>query len=331
MSNGNDSVAPAPILSFPTMYNAKKVKQKAKATPAVHQTTSSNNTMSSTATTVTPSAALGPEQQRVKNMKDVRGFYDWAANINEKQDMRNLSRDERLALLEGPAADLICADQVVGSMPLRLVVATSKVARKKFVENNGEGITQIGVSYPDVGEALERLGKYLVTVMGVRNHPFSLQSTTVAKNIDLLFVAHTMGMNLYVHNVHRYWWAVLQSEALLKIGFDGVNALDNRVNEHTDRFPMLHMFVQRWSGIGLYSIEEDIPVIGNWGPDLPNLRAASERLLAEHAAKQAERAAKHAELRDKRLSEKNKRKKQEFEEQLRVARGGRSGGYGMGV
>ena len=323
MPNGNDSVAPAPVLSFPTMYNGKKVKQEAKATPVVRQKTSSSNTLSTTATTVTPSAALTPEQQRAKNMKDVRGFYDWAANINEQQDMRTLSRDERLALLEGPAVDLICADQVVGSMPLRLVVATSKVARKKFVENNGEGMTQFGVSHPDVGEALKRLGKYLVTVMGVRNHPFSLQSTTVAKDIDLLFVAHTMGMDLYVHNVHRYWWAVLQSEALLKIGFDGVNALDNRVNEHTDKFPILQ-FVQRWSGIGIYSIEEDIPVIGNWGPHLPNLRAAAERLLAEHAAK-------HAELRAKRLVEKNKCKKQEFEEQLRVARGGRSGGYGMGV
>ncbi|KAK3197433.1 hypothetical protein GRF29_216g106488 [Pseudopithomyces chartarum] len=76
MSNGNDSVAPAPILRFPTIYNGKKLKQKAKATPAVHQTTSSNNTMSATTTTVTPSAALSPEQQRIKNMKDVRGFYD---------------------------------------------------------------------------------------------------------------------------------------------------------------------------------------------------------------------------------------------------------------
>lgn len=91
------------------------------------------------------------------------------------------------------------------------------------------------------------------------------------------------------------------------------------------------MFVQRCSGIGIYSIEEDIPVIGNWGPDLPNLRAAAERLLAEHAAKKAERAAKRAGLRAKRLVENNKRRKQEFEEQLRVARGGRSGGYGMGV
>jgi hypothetical protein len=123
----------------------------------------------------------------------------------------------------------------------------------------------------------------------------------------------------------------LQSKALLKIGFDGVNVLENHVNEHTDKFPILHMFVQRWSEIGFYSIEEDIPVIGNWGPDLPNLRAAAERLLAEHAAKKAERAAKHTELRAKRLAEKNERKKQEFEEQLRVARGGRSGGYGMGV
>lgn len=50
---------------------------------------------------------------------------------------------------------------------------------------------------------------------------------------------------LTAENIHHYWLDILKSEALLEIGYDGVNALDNRVNEHTDKFPILHMFVQR--------------------------------------------------------------------------------------
>lgn len=279
MDSDKTTVTPAPVLQFPTMYNGKKKPVTTVAPKLIKDI--------SIKAAIKPVVIVTPEEQRANNMKDPQEFYNWAINVNGKQDMRLLSRYERLALLEGPSINLVCAGKVVGTMPLRLAVATSKVAREAFIKLNnkdGKAMGELGVSHPNVGGAVKRLGNYLVKVMRVHTRPFFLPSATIAEDIDILLVSNAMGMGLYTENLGRYRWAVLKYETLPTIGFYTVEALDCRINEYTDQFPILRMFVQRWGGIGYYRNEDDTPIIAEWRKKLPSLHAAVQRFLAERKA-----------------------------------------------
>lgn len=273
MNSNKNAVPAAPVLKFPTSYNGKK-NQEVKAAPKTAETVF-------LAASTKPTAALTLEEKRAMEIKDPQGFYDWALKVDANQDMRRLSRLERLALLEGPTINLLCADKVVGTMPMRLAVATSDVAFDAFVKKGGKPLSEMRIPYQGVESAVKRLAKYMVQVMEVRKHPFSLPSTILADDMDLLLVANATGMDLYVENLSRYCWAVLKSEPLPEIGFDSLRALDACIDEATDKFPTIRMFVQRWGSIGYYQKEDDKPIIALWRNKLPNLEAAVQRFLAE--------------------------------------------------
>lgn len=214
---------------------------------------------------------------------------------------------------------MTCNDEVIGSIPLRLLVATSVVARNAFIKLNGKMLTKFGVSQPGVGSALQHLINYLVNVMNVHNHHYSLKSTTCAEDLDLFLVADTLGWNIYVQNLHNYWWAKFNSEPVSSIGFENVLALDARIMTYTDHFSILNLFVNRFAGDPKYK---------EWRATLPNIEAAVQRRDAESAQYQKQ---KQDQRRQEKKEGKEKLTKQQFEENLRAARGGRSGGYGMGV
>jgi hypothetical protein len=280
---------------------APKAQPKVQDATKAHSTTNDNH---------------NPEQQ-------LREIYDQALTLNDKEDLRLKPRKDRLALLEGPSVDLICDDDVVGSIPLRLLVATSSVARNAFIEKGGKNMTQFGVSQPGVSAALPILANYLVTVMKVHERHYSLPSTQLAEDIDILLTAETIGWDHYVKNLYGYWWAVLKNEPLADIGSENLSALDARTMTFTDHFNILSMFTARFA--------KD-PMYGEWRSKLPNIEAAVQRRRAKWLERRTKKKEKENEDQQRPETEWEKQvKKQEFEEQLRAARGGRAGGYGMGV
>lgn len=307
------------------MYDGKKKNkshvQASKVTPNV-----------SSAVAGKTSPKLAAKEPRAGRLRDPRRFYDWAATLDDKQDVRrSLSREERVVLLEGPAIELTCADEVVGTIPLRLAVATSKVARKIFIKNEGKGIFRIGVAHPSARQAVKRLNDYLKATMSVYTYPFVIPKSTMPDDIDLLLVTEALGMEMYADNLRRMWWGVLKNESLPKIGLDNIAQLELRINEYTDRSPILNMFIQRWGGIGFYDRDEDKPFVVEWREKLPNLEAAVSRLYMKREAEHAEFRKKRQAEREAEIKQKEEQKRQQFDEELRAARGGRSGGYGMGV
>ncbi|KAL1600551.1 hypothetical protein SLS60_006937 [Paraconiothyrium brasiliense] len=310
MASQNTNVPAAPVMKLPTMYGQMS-KTQSKA-----QTPSNTNKID---------AKSNLQQPRKSSEEELVEIYKWACTLDLKEDVRKMPRAHRLTLLGGPHVDLICGGDVVGDMPLKLLLATSTVACKTFIDKEGEKMTQFGVSQPAVGGALRTLANYLVTVMKVYTH-YKLPRTTLVDDIDLLLVADTCGMKLYVTNLYNYWYAVLSNEPISSLGFDNVKAIDDRVMTYTDHFNILSMFVKRFSKDSLYT---------TWRDKLPNIEAAVQRMETEQAGLHAQKAEGKCKEEEERRQEETEWKfkvaKEEFEENLRAARGGRPGGYGMGV
>ncbi|KAF2449832.1 hypothetical protein P171DRAFT_480891 [Karstenula rhodostoma CBS 690.94] len=299
MASSNTPVPSAPKLKLPLQHYFQ---------PKIHPMAQ--------ARTASPKTDTKPSPEH-----ELREIYEWALTLDGAQeaDVRKKPYNDRLALLKGPLVDMICDNEVVGSMPLRLLVATSVVARNAFIKNNGSMMNQFGVSQPGVAFALQHLVEYLINVMKVHRYHYSLPCTTCAEDIDLLLVADTLGWFQYVRNLHNYWWAKFKSEPVSAIGFENASALDARIMTYTDHFTILNLFVDRFARDPKYK---------EWRSELPNIEAAVQRLEAKRAEHQKQ-------INEQRRQEKKEWKgtvtKQQFEENLRAARGGRPGGYGMGI
>ncbi|KAL5373777.1 hypothetical protein DPSP01_012469 [Paraphaeosphaeria sporulosa] len=257
MVSENTSVPPAPKLALPLQhYFQSKSQPKPQEAPMITQKDTKRD----------------PEQE-------LREILEWARTLDGREDIRTKPTSERMALLEGPVVDLICNDEVVGEMPLRLLVATSAVARNAFIEKDGKKITSFGITQPGVAFALKHLAEYLVSVMKVKTRYYALAATTCAQDIDLLLVADTLGWSRYVHNLQNYWWAKLKNENVSTMGFDAVSAMDERVMTHTDHFKILSLFVDNFASDPKYK---------EWRDKLPNIEAAVQRREAERAERQKE-------------------------------------------
>jgi hypothetical protein len=311
-----DNTAPhAPVMNLP-LQHLVSLKPQHKALPKAQskvQSKAQHEVQEVTKANPTVNEKLGPKAQ-------LRQIYDQARILNDKEDLRLKPRKDRLALLEGPSVDLICDEHLVGSIPLRLLVATSSVARNAFIEKGGKKMSQFGVSQPGVSAALQTLANYLVSVMKVHERHYSLPSTQLADDIDILMVAETLGWDHYVKNLYGYRWAILKTEPFSNIGFENLSALDERIMTFTDHFNMLNMFVARFA--------KD-PMYGEWRAKLPNTEAAVQRRQAKWVERRTKKEDADQQCQENVLEKEEKN--QEFEDQLRAARGGRSGGYGMGV
>ncbi|KAF9741708.1 hypothetical protein PMIN03_001121 [Paraphaeosphaeria minitans] len=236
-----------------------------------------------------PQANLKMETKRNPE-EELHEIFDWAQTLDIKEDM-----------------------------PLRLLVATSAVARNEFIEKDDKNMTQFGTPQPGVSLALEHLVKYMVGVMKVKKRHYALAATTCTKDIDLLLVAYILGWNQYIHNLHNYWWAKFNNEPLSAMGFETVSAMDERIMIFSDRFGILNLFVRRFASDPMYE---------EWRAKLPNIEAAVHRHNAERVGHQKRTKEQR---RQKKKEWKEAAMKEQFDENLRAARGGRPGGYGMGV
>ncbi|KAF2449833.1 hypothetical protein P171DRAFT_480892 [Karstenula rhodostoma CBS 690.94] len=285
MSSNNAVVAPAPVLKFPIQLkpSGKAVsgaKEQPKPSPQKDQ------------------AESKPAAQK----QDLATIHEWAMSLNvNTRDLRELSREERLALLDGPTAPLIAGDKVIGAAPLRLIIAASSTARNEFITTNKIPSTTL-----------------------MKFNCYYLKTSTFTHDIDLILAAESTDLDTYIRNIRNFWWAYLKTKPVAEIGYQKLKDLETRTVSGTENFAMTKMLVKRLAQLWYHYEIANIFDFDSWMETLPKMLKAMNEHIDQWDALRAQR---------KMVAEQKQEqaKKDAFAEQLLVARGGRAGGYGMGI
>lgn len=303
MASNNTVVPPAPLLKFPIA-----LKACSKTVSTVDQK---------------PKARSQRKNNRVRNAvskQDLSTIYAWALSLNggTQFDIRNWSRSDRTALLDGPNAPLVANTKVIGEAPLRLVLAASAVVRSEFLSTHK--VPSICVNHHALGDALFDLVNYLKSTLTKRDC-YWLTNSPLAHDMDLILAAECTGFDAYTSNIRNFWWGYLKSKPVEVIGYENMEALEIRMVPETKDFAMIKMVIKHLAHLWYHYEIANIPETDAWLETHPNMRTAVNKHVENWDARNAEKEAAH--------QTREQAKKDAFAEQLRVARGGRAGGYGM--
>ncbi|KAL5418402.1 hypothetical protein PMIN03_001120 [Paraphaeosphaeria minitans] len=273
MTSNSPIVPPAPVLKFPIA-----LKPPGKAVSGTKEQSKPSPQKEESSFDTKPAA---PQQ-------DLTTIYEWAQSMqgNTQVDIRTLSWNDRLALLDGPTASLVAGDKIVGAAPLRLVLAASTTARHHFLTANE--VPSVCVNHHALGNVLVELFNYLKST-STKRHCYNLKISALAHDVNLILAAESTGLIAYIGNIRNFWWAYLK-------------------------------FTPQWYHYAIANISE----FDSWMETLPQMPNA----MNEHVNHwDAQRAGKKIAAEQKREQD----KKDALAEQLRIAPGGRSGGYGSSV
>ncbi|KAJ4360790.1 uncharacterized protein N0V89_001357 [Didymosphaeria variabile] len=304
MASQNTPIHSAPVLNFPTMYGQKSKTQ------IEAQIASNTNKVD---------AKSNPGQLRKTSEEKLLEIYNWARTMESKEDVRDMPRAYRLTLLEGPKVDLTCGGEVVGAVPLRMLLATSPTFHKQFLID--QEIPTVRAVHPALRGALVSLVEYLKNTL-TKAKCYYLKKTTFEDDIDLILAAESLGLGRYAANIRSIWWIYLRTQPVEKIGFDKLQALETRMVPQTKDFKMTKMLIERLTRQWYHYQIANLTEFDAWMEKLPKMLHA----MNEHVDNwDAIRAQKQAASKQR----KHEVEKKAYDEQLRAARGGRAGGFGM--
>ncbi|KAF2249373.1 hypothetical protein BU26DRAFT_505414 [Trematosphaeria pertusa] len=257
-------VPPAPVLKFPSdLKKASSPKEKKSRTTK-------------------PPASLTTD-----NMTGEMENFIFAI-----EDFRDLDREKRKQLLEGPTVQVTCAGQHIDDVPLRLLLAASSVARIRYL--NTGSIPRIGLADKNLKDAMLLLFGWMKdTCTKLKSYWLSKQTNFVS-DVNLIVAAQQLGMDLYVKHIVANWWAALKNDPpefpkLLAIERAAPNA----------EFTFFRCAVNRLAHMQLYGQISNEEEYQRWMTRLPKIAAAIkpvyERLEEDRRRRREEDAARREE------------------------------------
>ncbi|KAF9741707.1 hypothetical protein PMIN01_01246 [Paraphaeosphaeria minitans] len=286
MTSNSPIVPPAPVLKFPIA-----LKPPGKAVSGTKEQSKPSPQKEESSFDTKPAA---PQQ-------DLTTIYEWAQSMqgNTQVDIRTLSWNDRLALLDGPTASLVAGDKIVGAAPLRLVLAASTTARHHFLTANE--VPSVCVNHHALGNVLVELFNYLKST-STKRHCYNLKISALAHDVNLILAAESTGLIAYIGNIRNFWWAYLKFTPVEQIGYENPRALETRHGAADGEF---HHDQDTDEAFG-------VAVFDSWMETLPQMPNA----MNEHVNHwDAQRAGKKIAAEQKREQD----KKDALAEQLRIA------------
>jgi hypothetical protein len=260
MFPNNAVVPPAPVLKFPIPLKPSRKaltvadgKEKPTAPPQKDQADSK------------PAA---PKQ-------DMDTIHGWAQSLNKIADIRELPQADRLALLEGPTAPLVADGEVIGAVPLRLIIAASSSARAKFVTTKEIPSITVGSKLSTTG--LLDLIKYLETTL-TKFNCFYLKGSTFERDVGMILAAESTGLGTYITNIRKFWYAYLSTKPVEEIGHEKLEVLEACMSQNKNS-PMTDMLVKRLAYQWYHYQIADLAEFDAWMEQLPEMfRAMNEHI-----------------------------------------------------
>ncbi|KAJ4304520.1 hypothetical protein N0V90_000046 [Kalmusia sp. IMI 367209] len=284
MSSSGKQIAPsAPVVKTPLAHIFKKSKANGKADDkgigmlgAISKTNSDNKSKAPTICTI-------PEQQLAE-------IHQWANTINPNDDDVCLkSRAHRLELLNSPHVPVCCGDNVVDTIPIRLILSMSAKLHKIFLET--KVLPSLQIDNAELAQGLKILTGYLKHTV-TKKTPYFLQRSSFRSDLDMIVVAEKLGVDYYIKNVCAHWWWVLKTISLAyELQYETLETIDRRLSDDTKEFPLIQILIDRITHE--YEREEvDIDDPMNlWLPGFPKIQAAiaatRDRILKQTEARQA--------------------------------------------
>jgi len=226
MSNENNprttsGVPPPPKLTFPTIYNGEKILSKAQSQWKPLQ------------------KAVAPSYDPVTGRLP-QDIHDFVLDI---LDFRTLSRDNRQALLVGSTVQWMINDEVVADVPLRLLLAASQEARNVYLTPPQQPIVSMNINTKNgrLKDALKKI-VYWMKDTCTKNKAYYIPTTNFTQDVNLIAVAATVGMDIYVNHIIKPYLNALKNDNLVLSQLIVIaNAAPN------PEFPLLTCIIDRLS------------------------------------------------------------------------------------
>ena len=252
-------------------------------------------------------------------------------------DIRAYPADLRKGLLAGPVVTIVRNKIPIAQVPKRAFMATSEFGHKAILENPAAK----EIALPSSAARLD--AKALSTVFGWLSpkcigqnvRPISQGQNTV-EACKILHVATVLGMRMYTAHICAYFHAYINDQAVL-LGYQELTALLAAIDSKDPLFKHLAKDLSHRRHAKMIPDPEDFAKYLKTQPALASaMDAIDEKHNKERKAKAQEKraaykAAAHVQYQEERRANAEKRRQERFMVQLQEARGGRAGGYGMGV
>ncbi|KAF2450036.1 hypothetical protein P171DRAFT_351741 [Karstenula rhodostoma CBS 690.94] len=249
-------------------------------------------------------------------------------------DIRTLSREERRGLLAGPKVTLTRGGSFFAEVHKRAFMATSMWANGRIQARGTISVLELppSASRADT-QALKIVIGWLSSLGGDNIRPIPMGANTV-EACKIYHAATALGMRLHVSHIAAYFHSYIEDHSTIPT-YEELDAMQAAF--HPDTKVYKHLV----KDLAHRRHKKQIPDMKDFEAYLkkqPTLARALDEIDAKYIAdRKAAKEAVKAHLRERRADERRadekeeQRRREEFEAGLKAARGGRAGGYGMGV
>ncbi|KAJ4360991.1 uncharacterized protein N0V89_001560 [Didymosphaeria variabile] len=258
--------------------------------------------------------------------------------MNGCVDLRQLSHEERRGLLEGPMVTLTLNGNFIARVHKRVLMAVSLWANNRIQDR----ATTTVLALPASASRADR--KALKTVIGwmsmayvgavkLRGIPMGQNTVEACK---IFHAATALDMRPHVSHIAAYFHTYINDQNTL-LGYEELDAILRSFAPDTPVFKHLAKDLAHRHHKGKVPDMKEFTAYLKKNPDLSRAMIEVDKGYAaarkeKREAAQAAARVKYSEARkEERRLMTEQRRREDFEANLSAARGGRSGGYGMGI
>ncbi|KAL5374603.1 hypothetical protein DPSP01_011785 [Paraphaeosphaeria sporulosa] len=249
-------------------------------------------------------------------------------------DLRELSREQRCGLLEGPNITLTRGGNRFAEVPKRAFMAVSGWANDCI---QSRGTTSVLELVPSAARADPQALKTIIGWMSVaywggnkvRAIPMGNNTVEACK---IYHAATVLDMRPHVSHIAAYFHAYMDDHSTIPT-FNELDAMQGAFHPDTPVYKhLVKDLARRRHKKEIPNKEEFAAYLTNHNTLARAMDEVDAKYMAERkAAKEAAIAEHKKRIIEERRAKEEKRSIDEFEASLKAARGGRVGGYGMGV